>query len=86
MFFIFDMQEEWAWNISNNYIIKSDVCIKLKYIQISLDKYQHIFYRAELKKKKKLTYQLWKHTKCLTSGIIQPVSKCHFQIKTCKMV
>ena len=22
MFFIFDVQEEWIWNISNNYIIK----------------------------------------------------------------
>ena len=36
MFFLFDMQEEWTWNISNNYIIKSDGYIKLKYIQISL--------------------------------------------------
>ena len=27
MFFIFDMKEEWTWNISNNYIIKSDVCV-----------------------------------------------------------
>ena len=35
MFFMFDMQEEWIWNISNNHIIKSDVYIKLKYIQIS---------------------------------------------------
>ena len=50
MFFTFDMQEEWTWNISNNYIIKSDVCIKLKYIQISLDIYQHISYHAESKK------------------------------------
>ena len=32
MFFIFDVQEESTWNISNNDIIKSDVCIKLKYI------------------------------------------------------
>ena len=36
MFFIFDVQEEWTWNISNNYAFKSDVCIKLKYIQILL--------------------------------------------------
>ena len=50
MFFIFDMQEEWTWNISNNYIIKSDVCIKLKYIQISLDIYQHISYVQNQKK------------------------------------
>ena len=34
MFFIFDVQEEWVWNISNNYNIKFDVCIKLKYIQM----------------------------------------------------
>ena len=34
----------------NNYIIKSDVCIKLNYIQISFDIYQHIFYHAESKK------------------------------------
>ena len=33
MFFIFGVQEEWTWNISNYYIIKSDVYIKLKYIQ-----------------------------------------------------
>ena len=37
MLFIFDMQEEWTQNIYNNYVIKSDVCIKVKYIQISLD-------------------------------------------------
>ena len=42
MFFIFDMQEEWTWNISNNYI-KSDVRMKLKYIRISLEIYQNIF-------------------------------------------
>ena len=44
------MQEEWAWNIPNNYIIKSDVFIKLKYIQINLGIYQHIYYHAEWKK------------------------------------
>ena len=33
MFLLFDMQEKWTWNISNNYIIKSDVCIKLRYIR-----------------------------------------------------
>ena len=48
---MFDMQEEWTLNISKNYIIKFDVCIKLKYIRISLDIYQHIFYHAESKKK-----------------------------------
>ena len=52
MFFIFDIQEEWTWNISNNYIIKSIVCIKLKYIWISLDIYQHISYHAESKKRR----------------------------------
>ena len=30
------MQEEWTWNISSKYIIKSDVRIKLKYIQMLL--------------------------------------------------
>ena len=44
------MQEEWTWNFSNNYIIKSDVRIKLKYIRISLDIYQHISYYIESKK------------------------------------
>ena len=43
MFFIFDMQEEWKWNISNNYIAQSDLCIKLKYIWISLDIYINIY-------------------------------------------
>ena len=35
-FYLFGVQEEWTWNISNNYIIKSDVCIKLKYIWMLL--------------------------------------------------
>ena len=52
MFFIFDMKEGWTWNSSNNYIIKSDVCIKLTYIQISSDIYEHISYQAESKKGK----------------------------------
>ena len=51
MFFIFDMQEEWKWNISNNYIIKYDVYKKLKYIRISLDINQHISYHAQNRKK-----------------------------------
>ena len=51
MFFIFDMQEEWTWNISNNHIIKSDVYIKLKYIRISLDIYQHLSYHEQNQKK-----------------------------------
>ena len=50
MFFIFAMQEERTWDISNNYAIKSDACIKLKYIRISVDIYQHISYHAESKK------------------------------------
>ena len=72
MFLIFDIQEEWTWNISNNNIIKSDMCIKLKYIWISLDIYQHISCHAESKRRKKLTFnnQLWKYMKCLTSGSI----------------
>ena len=37
-------------NISNNHIIESDVYIKLKYIQISLDIYQHISYVQNQKK------------------------------------
>ena len=47
------MQEEWTWIISSNYIIKSDVYIKLKYIQISLDICQQISYHAESKTKQK---------------------------------
>ena len=61
MLFIFDIQEEWTWNISNNYIIKSDVYIKLKYIHLwyrsihtSLDIYQHTSYHAESKKKEEI--------------------------------
>ena len=67
MFFIFVMQEEWTWNISN-YIIKSDVCIKLQYIQISLDIYHDISYRAESKKEE--INIIYENTKCLTSGSI----------------
>ena len=52
MFFIFDVQEEWTWNISNNYIIKSDMCVNLKYIRKSLDIYQHISYQTKSKKEK----------------------------------
>ena len=33
------------------------MCIKLKYIQIPLDIYQHISYHGESKKGKKLTFQ-----------------------------
>ena len=74
MFFIFDMQEEWTWNISNNHIIKSDVCIKLKYIRISLDIYQHISYHAQNQKKEEnnistmKTYQMpnkWQYLTCI---------------------
>ena len=72
MFFIFDMQEEWKWNISNNYIIKSDVYIKLKYIQISLDIYQHISYVQNQKKEENnistmKTYQMPNKWQYLTS-------------------
>ena len=41
------MQEERTSNI----IIESDVYIKLKYIGISLDVYQHISYHAQNQKK-----------------------------------
>ena len=34
-------------NISNNHIVKSDMYIKLKYIWISLDIYQHISYHPQ---------------------------------------
>ena len=50
--------EEWTWNISNNYIIKSDVCIKLKNIRISLDIYQHISCR--IKKKEEINISTMK--------------------------
>ena len=73
MFFIFDVQEEWTWTISNNCIIKSDVCIKLKYIRISLDVCQHISY-AESKKEEEInistmkTHQMpdkWQYLTCI---------------------
>ena len=66
MFFIVDMQEEWAWNIANNYIIKSDVYIKLKYVWIS--------YHAQNQKKEEndistmKTYQMpnkWQYLTCI---------------------
>ena len=60
MFFMFDMQEEWTWNISNNHIIKSDVYIKLKYIWIFLDIYQHM---RRIKKKEENNILTMKHTK-----------------------
>ena len=48
----FDVFHTWyARGMNNNYIIKSDVCIKLMYIWIFLDIYQHISYHAESKKK-----------------------------------
>ena len=53
MFFILDVQEEWTWNISNNYIIKSYEYIKLKYIRIPLDIYQHISCAQNQKKGRK---------------------------------
>ena len=39
-------------NISNNHIIESDVYIKLKYIQISLHKYQNVSFHVQNQKKK----------------------------------
>ena len=61
-------------NIYNNYNIKSDVYIKLKYIQISLDIYQHIFSHAQNKKKEENNlsameiYQMpnkWQYLTCI---------------------
>ena len=66
MFFIFDLQEEWTWNISNNYIIKSDECIKLKYIRISVD----VCLIMQKQKKEEINITPWKHTNCVTSGSI----------------
>ena len=57
------MQEEWTWIISSNYIIKSDVYIKLKYIQISLDICLQISYHAESKKNKNKKKQTKKQKK-----------------------
>ena len=54
MLFIFYMQGERSRNISKNYIIKTDVCIKLKYIKISLDMYQHIILSYRIKKKEEI--------------------------------
>ena len=72
------MQEEWTWNISNNHIIKSDVYIKLKYIRISLDIYQHISYQAESKQKEEIDiltmkkHQMankWQYVTCIKVSI-----------------
>ena len=61
-------------NISNNNIIKSDVYIKLKYIRISLDIYQHISYHAQNRKKEEnniatmKTHQMpnkWQYLTCI---------------------
>ena len=41
-----------------NCIIKSDMYIKLKYIQISLDTYQHITYTQNQKKRNKITSEV----------------------------
>ena len=85
--FAYQMHQEWTWNISNNYIIKSDVYIKLKYIRISLDIYWHIFYHTQNQKKKKennistmKTYQMpnkWQYLTCI---------KVSFSYQTCKMI
>ena len=63
----------WEMNISNNYIIKSYVRIKLKCIRISLDIYQHISYHAESKKEEinistMKNHQMsnkWQHLTCI---------------------
>ena len=51
MFFIFDMQEEWTWNISNNHIIKSGVYKTKKHPNI----FRYIStYICRIKKKKEV--------------------------------
>ena len=51
MFFIFDMQEEWAWNISNNHIIKCGVYKTKKHPNI----FRYIStYICRIKKKKEV--------------------------------
>ena len=80
VFFLFYVQEEWTWNISNSYIIKSDVCIKLKYIRISLDIYQHISYAQNQKKEENnistmKTYQMpnkWQYLTCIKVSFSKP--------------
>ena len=47
-------------NISNNHIIESNVYIKLKYIRISLDIYQHISYHAQNQKKEENNISIMK--------------------------
>ena len=68
------MQEERPRNISNNLIIKSDVYLKLKYIRISLDIYQHISYHVQNQKKEEnnistmKTHQMpnkWQYLTCI---------------------
>ena len=65
MFSMVDMKEERTWNISNNYVIKSDVYIKLKLIRIYLDTYQHISYQAGSKKERNehINYQNTRNAK-----------------------
>ena len=59
-------------------IIKSDACMKLKYIRISLDIYQHISYQAESKQKEEIdiltmkTHQMpnkWQYVTCIKVSI-----------------
>ena len=64
MLFIFDMHEEWTWNISNNYIIKSDVCIKLKYIRISLDNLDKKDINISTMKTHQM-YNKWQYLTCI---------------------
>ena len=59
-------------------IIKSDACMKLKYIRISLDIYQHISYQAESKQKEEIDiltmkkHQMankWQYVTCIKVAI-----------------
>ena len=59
-------------------IIKSDACMKLKYIRISLGIYQHISYQAESKQKEEIDiltmkkHQMankWQYVTCIKVSI-----------------
>ena len=59
-------------------IIKSDACMKRKYIRISLDIYQHISYQAESKQKEEIDiltmkkHQMankWQYVTCIKVSI-----------------
>ena len=59
-------------------MMKSDVCIKLKHIQISLDIYQDLYLIMQNQKKKEINIS--------PMEAHQKPNKCHFQTRTCKMI